>query len=96
MAKKTILLTHKLCCDLQNGPLPLVERLDQPIGRCQALIKPRAAFPIRAAGEQFGIIAAVDEQPRQAGAINFNRPSRAAPRYENIRRQAVGGLPAKA
>src|SRR3546814_3251946 len=72
--EKAFLLLDDFARYLDDRALALVARTHQPIGAGKLFGQPRLALRRRAPGE-FGMIAAVDEQAGEGGAVDLDRPA---------------------
>src|SRR5690606_34775654 len=72
--EESLLLLDDLARDLDDRALTLVERADEPVGTGELFGQPRPVLPGASLCE-FGIIAPVDEQAGQGGAIDLDRPA---------------------
>ena len=73
--QESILLAHDLGGDLQNGARPLVQALDQPVGRGEA-VGDEGFFGVGARGlGDLGMIALVDQNPGQGVAVEVDAPT---------------------
>ena len=92
LAEEILLAADDLARDLDDGLLPLVERLHQPVGAGQAIGEPGLGILVLLAGRQFDIIAAVDQHAGQGGAVDLDAPSFGSGAHEQVggdRRGAV-------
>src|SRR3546814_17975583 len=79
MSQEAVLLAHDFGGDLENGLGPLIQRLEQPVGRIEALrqiglglfvstvARIRTAYP--------RVVAAVHQNARQGVAVEFHIPA---------------------
>src|SRR3546814_13573120 len=75
LVEEILLLAHDLACYLDDGFLPLVERLHQPVGAGKTVCEPAfGRFALCPTG-QFDIIDAVDEDARQGRRVYLARPA---------------------
>ena len=91
--EETFLLLHDFSSNFDNGALPLIHGLDEPVGVRHAIAEPglgRLVLP------KLCHIALVDEQAGQVCAVQFNRPPSAALRDINVRRHRYAVLAFKA
>ena len=75
MEEKPLLLLDDFGRHFHDRLLPLVERLDQPVGAGQAIGQPCFSGTLARLGRKFGIVTPIDQQTRQGGAVDLHRPA---------------------
>src|SRR3546814_7256078 len=84
MAEKIFLLFHNLARNLDDRALPLVERLDQPVGAGEAFGPPGFRIPVMLPAGRSLIIASVHEQARSCGVVDLLAPATCAFHHEQV------------
>ena len=87
------LLPDDLGRHLEDRGCPLVQRLDQPVGLLQALRQIVAVLAVASPGAHRGVVAAVDQDPRQGVRVELDAPGAVGPgQHQDVRNHRLGGL----